>query len=326
MDNEVATLSDFELLDENYNSILDAQVDVNTEITCNITVEDLNGWDDIYSVKILCYYDGGNDSNDFDDQTTGRNYKFMLEYSNWIGQSAPTTSYMSVEYDDSTDNNLISEGSHAVSQITSNLKYKLTWKFTLGYQFKQADIPDNFDGTSYANTNSWNVLAEASDRGSTTIQSHDGEDAYEFGICKYVYLDSQTTTWDVGGVVPGANSDATPSPVISRSNDDFDLTVWQQGDLTCTNPSMTLPTSEGYVTVLASATSSDDISTNQVFADNGEGNEETILANGGHGDHSAYRAYNSQVSTYVNFNIAVPYGTLPGVFTAGLTFKVVQVP
>ncbi len=329
VNNEPVVLTDLELLDESYTSILDAQVDVNTEITCNITVEDTSGWDDVDFVIVGMWYDGGNDANTCADQTTGHNYKLHLMYNNTSsggdGETAPTASNMGVWYTMGVDNDQITEGTHSVTEITANQKYKLTWKFTLGYQFKQADIPDAADQLGYNNVNSWNIRANGTDAAGNSYLTHQSGDSFEFGIYKYVYLDSGANTWNVGNVAPGANSDATASSITTRSNDDFDMTVWMQGDLTCSSPSDTIPTSGEHVTILAGASATDDIGSNTAFTDNNEANEITILSDTGYGDHSTYRAGNAEVSLDANFNIAVPYGTLPGVYTAGLTFQMDQV-
>ncbi len=327
--NALPVITNFEFVDSSsFTSILDSQTDVNTALTMNVTVEDTNGWDDVDAVIIYCYYDGGTDQDDltgFADQTTGENYKFMLEYDNTAsdgnGESAPSTDHMSVNYSDSADNTLVSEQTHSVAEITANQKYKLTWNFTLGYQFKQADAVDAGDATSYANANSWNIHVNASDATDTTSQKDDGSDAYEFGIYQYTYVDAGSNDWDVGTVSPGGNSDATASSVTTRSNDDFNFSVAMEGDLSSGDD--TIPTSGGYITLLADASETDDVTSDTSFSGNSQ--KEWILLNDGYGDHSEHRAASNESSTDVNFNIEVPVGTLPGTYTAALTFLVDQV-
>jgi hypothetical protein len=324
--NVAPVITGFTIVDASVASILDAQVDVNTEITVDVTIEDENGWDDIESVKILCWYDGGNDVNAYG-FITGDNYNFMLWYDNTVDESVPTIGNMDVESDEAgtTAHTTITEGTHAVAVVTANQKYTLTWKFTLGYQVKQADIPAVADNIDYSNANSWNINIKAADATTTTEQDDSGTDAYEFGIYKYTYVSSASHSWDVGTVAHGANADATAAPVTTRSNDDMDLTVWINADLTCVSPSDTIPTSGSYVKILAAADTDDDIDSDLTYTENLEAGELTILAKAAHGLHSTYMASNSALTTDVNFNIAVPYGTLPGTYTAGLTFQVTQI-
>ncbi|MBA3045240.1 MAG: hypothetical protein KKH41_07585 [Candidatus Thermoplasmatota archaeon] len=327
-DNVAPAITGFEIVNAGYTTILDAQVDVNTEITVNVTIEDNNGWDDVDTIQVMCWYDGGSEGY-FSGQTTGHNYRVLLYYDNTAaggnGQTVPTTGNMDAKYSTTVDHSTVTDGTHAVTEVTANQKYKLTWKFTPSYQFKQADIPAVADGVAFANANSWNVMVNATDAAATTSQKDSGSDAYEFGIYKYTYISSASNTWNVGTVAPNANSDATAASVTTRSNDDMDLTVWINGDLTCASPSDTIPTSGSYVKILAAASAADDIAGDLTYTANLEAGEKTILANTGYGDHSAYMASNSALTTSVNFNIAVPYGTLPGTYTAVLTFQVTQV-
>jgi len=326
--NSAPSITGFDILNAGYTSILDAQVDVNTEITVNVTIEDTNGWDTLDTVQIMCWYDGGSEGY-FPDQTTGHNYRVLLYYDNTAaggnGESVPTTANMDAKYSTSVDHSTVTDGTHAVSEITANCKYKLTWKFTPSYQLKQANIPSAADGTAFANANSWNIMINATDEVTTTSQKDSGTDAYEFGIYKYTYVSSASNTWDVGTVAMNSNSDATAASVTTRSNDDMDLSVWINADLARTSPSDTIPTSGSYVKILAATSASDDIGSDLTFTANGEGGEKIILADTGYGDHSDYMASNSALTTSVNFNIAVPIGTMPGTYTAGLTFQVSQV-
>jgi len=326
--NVAPVITGFAIVDASYDTILDAQVDVNTEITVNVTVEDTNGWDDVDTVQVMCWFDGGSEGY-FSGQTGGHNYRVLLYYDNTAaggdGEAVPTTANMDAKYSTSVDHSTVADGTHAVAEVTANQKYKLTWKFTPSYQFKQADIPSAADGVAYANANSWNVMINATDAAVTTSQDDSGSDAYEFGVYKYTYVSSAINTWDVGAVFPVANADATAAAVTTRSNDDFDLTVWIQGDLTCASPSDTIPTTGSHIKALAAASAVDDISSDATFTANLEAGEKTILSDTGFGDHSSYMASNSALSTDVNFNIAVPLGTLPGTYTASLTFQVTQI-
>lgn len=324
--NVAPIISDFEIVDANYNTILGAQVDVNTEITANVVIEDINGWSDVDTVQVMCWYDGGDDKSYFSQQTTGPNYRFLLYYDNTVdggnGQTVPTTGNMDVKFDDRTDHTTITDGNHAVAEVTVNQKYELTWKFTLGYQVKQACRP-----TPFACVNSWNVMINATD--AVTITSQNGADtfagAYEFGIYRYTYVSSGGNIWNAGNLIPNTNRDATAASVITRSNGNMDLTAWINGDLTCLSSGGTIPTRGLNVKMLADASASDDINSNLTFTANLETGEKIILAHTGHGNHRAYMASNTALTTFVNFNIAVPYGTLPGMYSAVLTFQVTQV-
>jgi hypothetical protein len=321
--NVAPTIADFEIVDANYHSILDAQVDVNTEITVNVNIGDANGWSDIDTVQVMCWYDGGNE-NYYSQQTTGPNYRFLLYYDNTVsggdGETVPTTGNMDVKYDAATDHHTIRDGQHAVNGDIATQTYMLTWKFTLGCQVKHADRP-----TSFAHVNTWKVMINATDAATTTSQSRDDNGSYEFGIYKYTYVSSTTNTWNVGPLAPNTNRDAIAASVITRSNDDMDLTVWINADLTCSNTGSVIPTSGSPLKILADASTSDDINSDLTFTANLEAGEKTILANAGYGDHSMYMASNNALTTYVNFNIAVPYGTMPGAYNTGLTFQVTQV-
>lgn len=330
-DNIATVITHFEIMDANYNTILDAQVDVNTEITVNVNIEDANGWDDVDTVEVMCWYDGGSDNNYYSQQTTGPNYRFLLYYDNTVsggnGQTVPTTGNMDVKYDATTDHSTITDGRHAITQLTPNQKYVLTWRFTLGYQVKQADRPMGADAVAYNNVNSWNVMINATDASAITSQNGDAlvGGAYEFGIYKYTYVSSAGNTWNVGTLAPNTNHDATAASVITRSNDDMDLTVWINADMAYLNLGDMIPTSSSHLKILASASASDDINSDLTFTANLEAGEKTILASASYGDHSRYMASNTALTTFVNFNIAVPYGTLPGMYSTRLTFQVTQV-
>jgi len=322
--NVAPTITDFEIVDANQNTILDAQVDVNTEITVSVKIGDTNGWSDVDTVQVMCWFDGGNE-NYYSQQTTGPNYRFLLYYDNTIsggdGETAPTTGNMDVKYDAATDHPTIKDGKHAVNgEGIATQTYILTWKFTLGCQVKHADRP-----SLIANVNTWKVMINATDAATTTSQSGDDNGPYEFGIYKYTYVSSAMNTWNVGPMPPNTNRDAIAASVITRSNDDMDLTIWINADLICLDTGCAIPTSGSPLKILAGASTSDDISSDLTFTANLEAGEKTILANTGYGDHSTYMASNNALTTYVNFNIAVPYGTMPGAYNAGLTFQVTQV-
>ena len=131
--NAAPVITNFAIVDASYDTILDAQVDVNTEITVNVTIEDTNGWDDIDTVEVMCWFDGGSEGY-FSGQSTGHNYRVLLYYDNTAsggnGQSVPTTGNMDAMYSTSVDHSTVTDGTHAVSEVTANQKYKLTWKFT----------------------------------------------------------------------------------------------------------------------------------------------------------------------------------------------------
>jgi hypothetical protein len=310
-------------------SLLDAQANVNTEVVVSVTIEDINGWEDINFVNIWLYYDGGNDEMLPWEQNTGQNYRILCFYDNsqvWK-EAAPTVDHMSVKYTNDTDSLTAIDGVHTVQQKLANTKYMLTWRFKLGEQVKQADLPLAADGPLYNNANSWNIWLSAADA-STFIQQKGGiANAYEFGIYKYTYVSCSNNGWHPSfPVVPGADRDASPASLETMSNDDFDLTVWMNGDLTCNSPYSTIPTSGGYVTLLASACENDDVHIDQAFAGNLESNELFIRLNTYWGYHCFVSPDANCLYTDVNFNIAVPLGTLPGAYTADLTFQVTQSP
>ena len=159
----------------------------------------------------MCWYDGGSEGY-FSGQSTGHNYRFLCYYDNTVdggnGESVPTTSNMDVKYSQSQEHFTVTDGTHAVSEITANQKYKLSWDLTFQCELKQADLPTAADGVTYANSNSWNILINVTDSTQTIQQSDDSTDAYEFGIYKYTSV-SDAGTWNVGTVTPGSNSDAT---------------------------------------------------------------------------------------------------------------------
>jgi hypothetical protein len=310
-------------------SILDGQADVKTQWTAFVTIEDRNGWDDIDTVKILCWYDGGDDANLYGN-VAGDNYNFMLWYDNTgAPEAVPTIDNMHVALstDGLTPNTQITLPSFKVFEVIANQKYNLTWNFTPDYQMKQADLPGAVDGSAYANANSWNVKIEAADAVVTIPQLYNetgNGDAYEFGVCKYTSV-STGGVWSAVSVAPNLAANTNIVAVTTRSNDDFDLTVWMVGDLAL-GVLDTILTSGSNVKILKDASVVDDIiASDLTFTANGVGGEKTILSDTGFGKHSTYMAGNNQLTTDVEFNIHVPYGTLPGSYTAGLTFTVTQV-
>ena len=295
--------------------VINNSVDVNTWIYANVTIEDKNSWKDIGDNGYVCihlYYDDGTDPGAYEE--TNNNYNVNLSYLDTATPTAPASGELSVAFPTSNE---VTSGTHTVTEITLERNYTLSWQFKFRYLMKQADKPTT-GGTTFNDVHSWNVKVTAYDGTNIVYQTNNETAAYEFGVYKYVSVSIGGDWAPAADIDPGSNSDCTAQTVTHCSNDNYNMTVWLQGALTCGSYTI----NNQHVTLKQAGDMSGDVAFN---AGTGESNRLYVYGTAAPAYH-AHATSGYQEVTGVNFNVAVPLGTVSGTYTALVTIKVVQEP
>ena len=306
-------ITGFDITDASDTSFMHAQLDVTpTTYFFNVTVNDDNGWSDIQWINIRVWFDNESSEISFDSQTTGANYKAVLNYTNAGDLTTPNLGEWNV-----TEGNIVyTSGSSSIFTNTANQNYTFKLAFVLNEQIRQANTPSNTAAGSYNDLGSWNAEVKAIDSGvTTTNQANTTNVFHEFGVFQFTNV-SIASDWTVAATIAPGASDSTPIVTVThKANRNYTMTVWFDSHLT--GPA-TIDVSN--INITADGDADDEITADLSFAGLGEANERYI-----HGSATTNKTHNftdNQETTGVKFRIFVPLGTLSGTYTANLTIKV----
>ncbi len=315
-------VSNFRLENATSQSRAGEQLDVDVDYFFIFNVTDDDGWSDIGSDgndSLHLWYDG-NVTNEltYSEQTTGANYRIELKY---VDTNDPFTASLG-EWSVTEGRATYNASASSQTEILSGSKvigYEFKLALKLGYQVKHAVDPTNATTGAYNDKDSWNAEVVAYDGVNTiTLQEASTGEHMEFGVFMYTFVNI-SADWTVT-VGPGQTGNTNSVTVYRRSNDGFTMTIWFVTDLT--KGSDTIPITN--VQILAAADPNDNITADTPFIGLGESNAIYIL-----GTATWYFTHSTDTdedTTAVRFSVTVPLGTLPGLYTAQLTIKLVQRP
>jgi hypothetical protein len=297
---------------------LGRQLNVDQQYYFRFTVEDLNGWDNIGwdgHMEINGWFDGGDDANGPVEQITGENYKFRLIYADFDNPAVPTPEECEKSY------GTLELSSVIITEEVYNQRYTFDWPIKLDKYSKHAKFPGG-RSTSFNNNNTWNFGVQVNDGEQTTTMENNGTESFEFGIYKHTSV-SIGGNWVIPPTEPGSRAVPIAQVVSFTSNDDFNLSLWFDSTFTSDyfGDSMDIDNVE-----LIDSGPNDDLASDVQVPGLSEIHEITVISNTGYGDHSEhYGSTTGPTNTTIIFQLFVPYGSIPDVYTAGLTVQVTQV-
>lgn len=303
----------FDITNVTDGSQMHAQLDVNTTYYFNLTIREPDSWSDLQWANIRVWFDGGNDANTFDDQTTGANYRIFLNYTNVGPLNAPALSEWTV----AEGNMAYSSGSSSIFPNVVNENYTFKLAFTINNQVRWGADPVNQGGGAYNDQNTWNAEIRAKDVSNViqTRQSNGANVYYEFGVFLYTNV-SIGGNWDAGSISPGGFGVTSVVTVTHEANRAYRMRVWFDSHLTSGGDTITV----NYINITADGDPNDQIISNTTFADTGSANAVYIW--GSIATTQTHNASSDQETTGVRFRVDVPLATPVGSYVANLTIRV----
>ncbi len=303
----------FDITDVSDASLMHAQLDVNTTYYFNLTISEPDSWSDLQWSNIRVWFDGGNDANTFDDQTTGDNYRIYLNYTNVAPMSTPALSEWTVP----EGNMNYDTGSSSIFTNVVNENYTFKLAFSLNNQVRWGADPSNQASGAYNDQNTWNAEVRAKDV-SNVIQVRQSSATnvyYEYGVFLHTNV-SIGGNWDAGSISPGDFGVTSIVTVTHEANRAYRMRVWFDSHLTSGGDTITV----NYINITADGDPDDQITSNTTFADTGVGNAVYIW--GSAATTQAHNVSDDQETTGVRFRVDVPLATPVGSYVANLTIRV----
>jgi hypothetical protein len=278
-------------------------LDVNNEYSfiINVTVE--YGWVHLDYIDIKTWYDHGNDSSVYN-QTLGGNLNMHLRYEN----TTRNASYLMLWPRDEAQ--LI--GSNCSETIINSTTRVVTISFKPLSQTRWACSNNTWDTTANATNDpfSWNFNITAISKSGLQSWIRD-----EYGIYKFATILPEKNWVDVQAP-PGHLAASNIVNVTYSSNYDFDIRIFFEENLTNVSSGDIIPIMNN-VYIRGDADLTDDIINDTVFNGTGEIHAVEIINASG-----AFRKNNTSQVVRVQFNVYIPFGTIPGEYTARVTTKI----
>ena len=280
-------------------------LDVNTEYSFIINITDNAGYNDIKYVNITCWFDKGSDTSQYN-QTLGGNLNMFLQYVNTTG----TAQFNKFWPQDEVQLVLI----NSTETIVNSTSKKIKISFSLGNQTRWADSNNTWDGSQNTTNDpySWNFNITASDTlGSITWKKD------EFGIYKFVSIIPEKNWVDVKAP-PGYNATSNVVNITYSSNYDYNVSIFFEENLTNVSSGGIIPIANN-VYICANADLNDDITIDMMFNGIREVNAIDIINISG-----IFHTNNTSQIVHVQFNVYIPFGTIPGEYSAHVATKIKQ--
>jgi hypothetical protein len=280
-------------------------LDVNKEYSFIINVTDNAGYDDIKYVNILCWFDGGNDASQYN-QTKGGNLNMFLQYVNTTGTAEFKKFWphgeVQLVFINSTET------------IVNSTSKKIKISFSLGNQTRYASSNNTWDGTQNRTNDpySWNFNITALDNWGSKTWKKD-----EYGIYKFVSIIPEKN-WVNVKAPPGYFATTNVVNITYSSNYDYNISIYFKENLTNVSSGGIIPIANN-VYICANADLNDDITTDMMFKGIREVNAIDVINTSG-----IFHKNNTNQIVHVQFNVYIPFGTIPGEYTAHVATKIKQ--
>jgi hypothetical protein len=280
-------------------------LDINTEYSFTINITDNAGYDDIKYVNITCWFDKGSDTSQYN-QTKGGNLNMFLQYVNTTG----TAQFNKFWPHDEVQLVLI----NSTEIIVNSTSKKITISFRLGNQTRWASSNNTWDDTQNTTNDpfSWNFNITTSDNWGSKTWKKD-----EYGIYKFVTIIPEKNWVDVQAP-PGYNATTNVVNITYSSNYDYNISIFFEENLTNASSGDIIPIANN-VYICANADINDDITADMMFNGIREVNAIDVINTSG----IFHKNGTSQI-VHVQFNVYIPFGTIPGEYSAHVATKIKQ--
>ena len=320
-----------------WESRIDQQIDVDNKYRFVFTVVSYQGWDDIETINLTAWYDQGNDSSSYYNQTPGGNFNMKMQYVNTSATgNSSEFNYLwpkndeEVTYVNSSERNV----TDCIAINWSDTEAKnISFEFIPGLQFRYApgpsggwntntSTPHNTAWSNLFNNYSWNFNISVTDSGENNsgvpINSWVTD---EFGVYSYTEICSAGNPYIRG--YPGDNQSVNDDggsgnvTIETRSNGKYSLSA-NLSDLQHQNINVTDVIDNDTVWLRGGDA--------ETFTNFSKGsNSQPIYLYGGGVDglsyHQAEAFNNSKITDDLEYKCKIPTGILPGVYESTIYYR-----
>lgn len=278
-------------------------LDVNKEYVFTINVTDKNGWEDITFINLTSWYDGGDETSQYN-ESLGGNLNLFLQYQN---NSGTGVFHMHWPNNEST---LITQ--NCTEEIINHSTRVISFSFVPGNQTRCATSNETWSPTLDVidDLYSWNL--------NCTIEDSLGNKGYyesEYGVNYYSALRAPLLVEITGA--PGMSEQSDVFTIDYMSNADYSLTIHFDDNLTQVSGPDVIDIG-GNLSVLKNADPYDDITENTTFSGTKEINAITLLEKRSAPANGLFDSVN------VQFELYIPFGTW-GTYSSQINKKITRI-
>jgi hypothetical protein len=299
----------FELLNITSAKAIGKQIDVLTTAYFTATVFAPNGWKNVTGLYVDLWYTNDSAAMTYAGQTTGKNYRGNLSYTN-AGLSSPTLAQWTNNSAVGNLDYILGSSSTTTNSAGFNYTFKIAFQFHAQMHHALGVTPST---SGYVGAKTWDAQFLATDsNGDLTSQATNSTgDFLQFGIFEHTSVSLSTSTWTATGIAPGASKTTNIVTVTYASNGNYSMNITLEKLLT-NIAGDTIPAVDVSVTGGAASglTYGAPPSTNYIF--------------GGASSFALQAANADALSVTISFTITVPIGTPVGVYSAPLVLTLTE--
>jgi len=280
-------------------------LDVNEEYYFTVNVTSYFGWIYLDSIDIHAWYDQGNETSIYN-QTAGGNLNMHLCYENSTGNA----SFQLLWPDDETQLIL----ANCTETIINSTTRIIIISFKPLSQMRCASSNNTWNATqnTFNDLFSWNFNLTATHTSGLQSWKRD-----EYGIYKYATILPETN-WVGVRAPPGYTATSNVVTITYSSNDAFNISIFFEENLSNISSADFIPVANN-VYICANADVTDDIIADMMFKGIGELYAIDVINTSG-----VFHKDNTSQIVHVQFSVYIPFGTIPGEYTAHVTTKIRQ--